>query len=171
MTAFVQGVKSPTSPHFRQSVALSNGNNLPLGQADIGKAVKLVADSTYGLCEENDEIEGFIISIEPHTVTPAAGWGSCGFGTIQTGERFIAKNVSGSALAIGDYVVSGEQPARGTAITRVTSGSLNGCYPLPVNKAPAIDPEDTVVPNFRWRVISFLGSNGANNSHVLVERI
>lgn len=81
----------------------------PLTDNDIGKPVKLIGESAYGLCADGDAIEGFLQSVNAATQDGFKIGGIC-----KTGY----KNVTGStALAIGDYIVAGANPARGVKLT------------------------------------------------------
>ncbi len=87
------------------SDTVANSGNLV--DADIGKPVKLVATDRYDLCDNGDEIEGFINSIEPASV------GGYSFGTIRKGP-FIAVELDGDA-AVGSLVEAAANGAAGTA--------------------------------------------------------
>lgn len=81
----------------------------PLTEADIGKPVKLIGDSAYGLCADGDAIEGVLQSVNAATQD--------GFkigGIYKTGYKFA--DVIGGALAVGDYAVAGANPARGVKL-------------------------------------------------------
>ncbi len=114
-------------------------------EKEVGKPVKLVAESRYDLCAVGNEIEGFITSVELAT---SAGF-SVG-GIIQEDRVFVTFNgLQGTpgtgVVAIGDYVVAGTPVAKGTALTT---------FPA-VCKATAAG--NTL--NFKWRVES-LGAAG-----------
>lgn len=77
----------------------------PLTSNDIGKPVKLIGDSAYGLCAAGDNIEGIVSSINNATQD--------GFvigGVSRTGYAFAQ---AGVVLAIKDQVVAGANAARG----------------------------------------------------------
>lgn len=139
---------------FTASLGVSS---VKLTSLDEGKAVKLVAESRYGVVTDGDEIEGILVAVEPATVNNGYG-----LGTIQRKESFIGKNL-GATLVIGEKVVAAAQPAVGTAITELTSGNERGVRPTPVK---------TGTPTtFVWRVISLLGGGGLVNTNVLIERV
>jgi hypothetical protein len=81
----------------------------PLSDADVGKAVKLDASDNYVLADAGDEIEGFLLSVEPATQDGFS------FGSVQKGGR-KAITIDGT-LAVGDLVVVGTVVARGIALT------------------------------------------------------
>lgn len=60
-------------------------NSGHLNDNDIGKPVKLNADSTYALCADGDQIDGWLVGVNPETVDGYA------FGTVQTGGRVMAQ--------------------------------------------------------------------------------
>lgn len=113
---------------------------------DKGKLVKLGVAQNYQLVAEDDEIEGFVVAVEPNTVNDGFS-----FGTVQRNGRFRAINEDAIALAIGDHVIAGPQVAIGTAgLAQVKTGA----------------PTD-----FKWRVIRFISGTGAQGEEVLCERV
>lgn len=162
MTDFVFNVVVPLADDSTTTAALGVNGSTPLTDKDLGKAVKLAGNNNYVVCSDGDDIEGVVLSVEPFTVN--SGYG---FGTVQTKERFVAKNSnadnSNGPLAVGDFVVAAAQPAVGTAITAISSGNQTGVKPTPVKTGSGT--------NFKWRVISLLGGTGAVNSSVLIERV
>lgn len=85
-------------------------------EADLGKPVKLIGDSRWGLCADGDEAEGFITSVEAFTVS------NYSFGGIKlAGFKKVIVDGSGvgNAIAIGDYVVAaaGGKVKKGTPAT------------------------------------------------------
>lgn len=121
--------------------------------ADVGKAVKLAAESQYSLTAEGDAIEGFVSSVTTMTYD--------GFtlgGVVATGYKTV--KVSGATLAIGDYVVSAAPVALGTKLS----------VHQPVKKAA--DQEVAAAAPFKWRVVS-LGpvGTGAAGTNVVIERV
>lgn len=114
-----------------------------LTDADVGKPVKMTADSTYGLCSDGDQIEGFVRSVEPFTVEGTS------FGGVQIAQ-FKTVTVDG-AIAIGDYVVA------------AASGK--------VKKAPAMTADGTTHPKFLWRYVSGEVGAGAGTRTGVVQRV
>lgn len=136
------------------------GDQLPnatYSDAEIGKAVKMTADSRYGLCAAGDPIEGFVVATEPATVD-----GFC-LGTVQTDRRKVVTVDAGATLAVGDYVVTGAVVAKGTKLSA----------PQAVKKpaTPTTIVEGLAQSRFAWRVVSLLGGNGSAGSVVLIERV
>ena len=82
------------------------------GDAEVGKAVKLSSANNYILCTNGDEIEGFVVSMEPVTVN-----GGVSFGSVQRNGRMLAKLASGvTGAAVGNFVVEAAQEAVGTQV-------------------------------------------------------
>lgn len=90
---------------------------------EIGKAVKLVADSRYNLCDAGDPIEGFITAVETYTADDYS------IGSVQiVGRKSVTLDgleatPGTGTIAINDYVVCGTVVAKGTAL----SGSVKVC--------------------------------------------
>lgn len=158
MTDFTFQPVVPLPDDATQSAALGVNAAGKLTDKDIGKAVKLIGDSRYGVVADGDDIEAVLISVEPVTVQNGLG-----FGTIQTKERIVAQNKGAGAIAVGAYVVAAAQPAVGTEIALLTSGTQTGVRPTPVKAGAGTQ--------FKWRVVSLLGGAGAVDSTILIERV
>lgn len=134
-------------------VADGTGVSNQLTDADRFKLVKMKGDSQYGLCAAGDEIEGFLLALEPPMT-----YDGYYLGTVQTDKRFRA--VSEGVLNMLGEVVCGTVTARGTA--------LNGVGPAVKAGTPT---------THRWRVVAAIGQNVAAGapitagSEVIVERI
>lgn len=122
---------------------------------EIGKPVKLVGDSQYGLCAAGDQIEGYIAAVETYTADDFS------IGSVQFGGR---KRVTLDGLqatpgtgtcAVGDYVVAGTAVAKGTALT----------VPMKVCKATT-----QTGMYFAWRIVSLEGT-GAVGQIAVIERV
>lgn len=136
-----------------QTVRLADGTRAanaanPYTDAEVGKAVKLSADSRYVLCVAADTIEGIVSSINEGTYDDY----SIG-GIVQSGYKsvtFDGSQAAGTgAILVGDYVLVGTVVAKGTA-----QGALT---PLKVRKAT--DQAAAKAAPFKARVVS-LGSAG-----------
>lgn len=146
------------------SAALGAAASEGWGDEDIGKAVKLGTANNYVLCGDNDEIEGFLVAIEPVTVN--AGFS---FGSVQRNKRMEALLATGvTGAAVGDMVVAAAQAAIGTAsIALVKPGvaaSQSGTTPFAYTER---------TPNtFLWRIIRLQdGGSGDAGETVLLERV
>jgi hypothetical protein len=121
------------------------GNANGLKDADVGKFVKLVAESRFNLCAAGDQIEGRISSVE---TAPQDG---ISIGGVMTEGRFqvtfdgLQATAGTGTIAIGDYVVAGTVVAAGTALS------------IPARVCKATAAGNTLL--FKWRVVS-LGSAG-----------
>lgn len=82
-------------------------NSGHLTDADVGKPVKLSVDSTYALCADGDQIDGWLMGVNPETVD---GWA---FGTVQVGGRVRAQ--LDGASTFGAVVEAAAQAAARTA--------------------------------------------------------
>ncbi|MCB1899801.1 MAG: hypothetical protein KDH16_10950 [Rhodocyclaceae bacterium] len=152
MMGEVVGVEPITA---RLGAGTGSSNNLTT--AELGKIVKLVGESRYGLAAAGDQIEGFIVAVESATLD--------GY-TIGSVKQKSYKQVTFDGLqatpgtgtvAIGDYVVTGTVVAKDTA--------LSG--PVKVTKATT-----QTGMYHAWRVVS-LGSagTGAVGTTGLIERV
>ena len=125
---------------------------------DVGKPVKLAAESQYNLTAAGDEIEGFISSVES---APSGGF-SIG-GIVEEGQfnvtlDCIQATPGTGTVAIGDYVVTGTVVARGTAMT---------VYPK-VCKATGAG----TTLNYKWRVVSLgTAGTGAVGTSAVIKRV
>lgn len=88
---------------------------------EIGKAVKLIAKDTYGLCADGDKIEAIITSSNLSDTGATRGGLSTG-GIVKTG--YFDAVCPTEALAAGDLVVAGAQPALGTFVPGVGAGDV-----------------------------------------------
>lgn len=131
------------------------GNNT--GQAsylDIGKPVKLSGD-TVVLCEDGDDIYGFIESVEAGTNN---GY-SIGGVLCDAGLEVLAKDEDG-ALAVGDLVVAGTKVAFGTSV-----GSVGANVVKWVQAADSNGLDNT--PIHKWQVLAYYGVQGAGKQVML----
>ena len=91
----------------------------PLTDADVGKAVKLIGASQIDLAEANDEIFGFLSSIEPGTQDGyvIGGFVDKGYIEVDTGS-----------VPVGTLVVVSSNPAKGTAGKTVVKAGAAAVY-------------------------------------------
>ena len=125
-----------------------------LNDADVGKFVKLIGDSQYGLCAAGNEIEGVMDTVNTATADGYA------IGGVQKNGR-VAVTLDGlqatpgiGVIAVGDYVVAGTVVARNTA--------LGGAKPK-VCKATAAG--EALV--HKWRVISLDGTTAVGQTGLI----
>lgn len=151
-----------TIPATAKTARLGAGSGAAnqLDDKEIGKAVKLIAESRFGLCAVGDQIEGFIGAIETATMddfTIGSVFNEHSFRKEVTFDGLQATPGTG-VIAIGDRVVTGTVVAKGTAL---------GNVPVKVCKATTQTGMDYV-----WRVVS-LGSagTGAVGTTGVIERV
>lgn len=140
--------------------------------AEVGKLVKLAADSRYDLCAAGDPIDGVCVAVETATLDNYT------IGSIRTTGRlevtFDGSQAAGTgSLAVGDFVVAGTVSAKGTALTAPVK-VRRATYQPGVTEAGAVgDVNDMLAVALRpWRVVS-LGSagTGAVGTTGIIERM
>lgn len=134
------------------STARLGTTSVPLKTVDTGKAVKLIAESNYGLCAAGDPIQGVVSSSQWDTQGTVDGFAIGGV----VGTGFKAVTFDGlqatpgtGAVAIDDYVVTGTVVAAGTKIE----------FPAQLKVTKATDQAAAKAAPFKARVVS-LGSAG-----------
>lgn len=159
MAKFKMGVLiNPYSSNLTARVADSAGASNQLRQADVGKLVKMVADSQYGLCAVGNEIEGFLATAEEMATQD-------GFviGSVDTTSRIevtldgIQATPGTGTVVIGDYVVASTPVARNTAST------------LPPKVCKATAAGSGIV--FKYRLVAITTGTGTVGSIGVIERV
>ena len=154
--AFIRKEVLPSTPAVSTRLGISGVGNT-YTDVEIGKFVKVIGESAYGLCVAGDPIEGFITSVEAAT---AQGF-SIG-GIQQEDSKFATfdglQGTPGTGiLAVGDYVVCGTVVARGTGLAA----------PARVGKATS-----QAVSFFNWRVVSLgVAGSGAVGTVGLIDLV
>jgi len=142
------------------TVRLGAGNTASdrFSDVDVGKIVKLVAESRYNLTAAGDPIEAFVVSVETGTS------GGYSVGTITDNKKVfvtaygLQATAGTGVIAVGDYVVSGTATAKGTDLTAFAK----------VCKATSQTP---VYP-YAWRVVSLgQAGTGAVGTTIVIERV
>lgn len=137
-------------------VADGTGIANQLNDADVGKFVKLVADSQYGLCAVGNDIEGVLETANEMGTQDGFNIGSVRYnGRVTVTLDGLQGTPGTGTIAVGDVVVAGTVVARGTAV----SGYPKVCK--------ATTPANV---NFKWRVMALYGT-GAVGQTALIERI
>lgn len=134
----------------------ASGVNL-LADADVGKFVKVIGDSQYGLCAVGNEIEG-IVNSGPEGAT------NDGFaiGTVRKNGRVkvmldgLQATPGTGVIAVGDYVVAGTVTARGTAL------------PAQPKVCKATAAASALV--YKWRVMALYGTTAVGQI-ALIEKV
>jgi hypothetical protein len=149
MTTFVF-TELVNSPHADVvSAALGVNAAGKFSDKDIGKPVKMAANNNYVLCALNDEIEGFVKSVEALTTNDGFSFGSVMKNTRVTAQVDAAQT---GTLVVGELCAAGTSAALGTANT----------YPKVIQGTPA---------NHKWRVIRNISGTGVAGDLVLIEKI
>ena len=115
-----------------------------LNDNDIGKPLKLTAAGTYALCADGDNIDGFLVAVDPETVDGYA------FGTVQIGGRVYAQLEGASTFG---YVVE----AGGSAAARTAEPSGYGqvsSHAVIAIGSPTAAQYKTYIEAKKWRIIS-----------------
>jgi hypothetical protein len=136
-------------------------NTIALGggytDKEVGKLVKLTAESRYAAVAQGDKIEGVISSVN--------GGSFDGFsigGIVATGLKSVTfdglqATAGTGVVALGDFVVAGTVVAAGTALT------------APVKVCKATTQTNT---GFAWRVVSLgTAGTGAVGTTGVIERV
>lgn len=154
--AFIRKEVLPSTPAVSTRLGITGiANNYT--DTEIGKLVKIIGESAYGLCAAGDPIEAYITSVEGAT---AQGF-SVG-GVQQEDSKFVTfdglQGTPGTGvLAVGDYVVCGTVVARGTGLLA----------PAKVCKATS-----QAVAFFNWRVVSLgVAGSGAVGTVGLIDLV
>lgn len=134
-----------------------NASGTRANDNDVGKPVKLVGDSNYGLCAAGDAIQGIVTSVETGLYD--------GFflgGVVGKGFHYATADGSQAAgtgsLTVGQYVVAAApeaiQVAKSAPYLKVRS---------------ATDQAAAAAAPFKARVVSLADGNGAVGTTVVIE--
>lgn len=148
---------SPYRIHDTARLADGAGDANQLKDPEVGKFVKLIGDSQYGLCAVGNEIEAVVESANEQIAD--------GFllGTVRKDGRVrvtldgLQATPGTGVIAVGDYVVAGTVVARGTVQLPT---------PPKVCKATAAGSD----LNFKWRVVALDGTTAVGQT-ALIERV
>lgn len=175
---------TPTTPTGTVVTARVGGTSSKLVDEDVGKFVKLAADSEYDLCAAGDPIQGQFIALESATQDNFA------IGSVKLGGRINAlcdgleATAGTGTIAVGDFVVCGTVVAAGTAMTSTTGPKVCKATNQPgaaidvsatvnqttVNAALALAADQLLNAVYGWRVVS-VGSAGAVGDTCVIERV
>ena len=158
MAKFQMNVVVDSTPAITARVGDSTtpGTN-PLADADVGKLVKMIGDSQYGLCAVGNEIEGQLDSMNTATQDGYSMGGVKQRGRLKVTLDGLQATPGTGTVAIGDYVVCGTVTARGTALP----GAPKVC------KATAA----ATAVLFKWRVVAHLGGVGTVGALAIIEQV
>lgn len=142
----------------------------PLNDSDVGKFLKLVFTSQYGLCAAGNEIEGILVS-GPDNATHN------GFqlATVRRNGRLrvtldgLQSSPGTGAVALGDYVVCGTVVARGTTLADAPPKVCKATQ-LTFATTPAVNFPNGSNLNHKWRVVALYGTTAVGQL-ALIERV
>ena len=141
---------------YTAKIGDSTVNSALLRDSDIGKALKLLADSRFGFCADGDEIEAQLRSVEPQATS-----GGYRIGTVRMVSVGMLQgiNTTATALAVGDEVVAGAQAAYGVAQAAKPYHDVMG-----VKKA-------TTANGMRLKVVAIQSGNGGLGTVVTLSKM
>lgn len=116
-----------------------------LNDNDIGKPLKLTAAGTYALCADGDNIDGFLVAVDPETVDGYA------FGTVQIGGRVYAQLAGASTFG---YVVEAGDPAAARTAEPSGYGQVSSHAGLALISTDTVDEIRPLILSKKWRIIS-----------------
>lgn len=116
-----------------------------LNDNDIGKPLKLTAAGTYALCADGDNIDGFLVAVDPETVDGYA------FGTVQIGGRVYAQLAGASTFG---YVVEAGGPAAARTAESSGYGQVSSHAGLALISTDTVDEIRPLILSKKWRIIS-----------------
>lgn len=157
-----------------KSARLGSGTAQAWDDKEVGKPVKLVADSRYDLCATGDPIEGFVTTVGPESLD------NYSFGSVQKGGRktVIADGLQATpgtgTIAVGDFVVASTAVAKGTALASPPYPKVTKATQQPgVTEAGVVgDVNDQLkVALNPWRVVAIHNAGtGAVGDTLVIER-
>ncbi len=153
-------MKETLSPYrLNKTARLADGTGASnqLTDADVGKLLKLVGDSQYGLCAVGDQIEAICETADEQLNDGFKLGGYRDEGRLTVTLDGLQATPGTGTIAVGDFVVCGTVVARGT--------SLGTAKP---KVCKATNAANTL--NFKWRVVALYGT-GAPGQTALIERI
>lgn len=157
MAKFQQGVLiSPYSANITARLANGPGATNHLTDADVGKFVKLVGDSQYGLTAAGNGIEGIVATANEQDADGFKLGGLADVNRARVTFNGLQASAGTGSIAVGDFVVSGAPAALGTKLTG----------PPAVLKAT-----DASASPFKWRVVAIVSGAGAVGSLGIIERV
>lgn len=125
-----------------------------LTDKDVGKFVKLIGDSQYGMCAVGNEIEGVLYTGPDQALTDGYNIATVNReGRVRVTLDGLQATPGVGVIAIGDYVVAGTVVARGTALSA----------PPKVCKATAAG----AALIFKWRVVSLDGTTAVGQTGLI----
>lgn len=154
----------------RLGAGTGSANNVT--SKEVGKPVKLAAESRFDLCAAGDPIESIVVAVENAT-QDGYSIGSvvpCGYKEV-TFDGLQATPGTGT-VAVGDYVVTGTVVAKDTALT----AAMKVCK---ATQQPGSVPADLTAAGlqarnaaYAWRVVSLgTAGTGAVGTTGVIQRV
>lgn len=157
-----------------------SGSSNHVTDVEIGKAVKLVGESRYGLCAAGDPIEGFVTAVESYTADDFSIGSVQLFGRKRVMLDGDEAGVGTGTIAVGDFVVCGTVVAKGTAVgvqkvckatnqpgaTVVTADNVKANIDIALAKI--VDASMNAA--YGWRVVSLEGTT-AVGQYATIQRV
>lgn len=162
MATYKRGQKIGSAWNYREAALGSAGNKGTFTDKDFGKPLKLVADSTYDVCGDGDEIEEILEAMAAQQTTVNGGYQ---IGSIRNDGTALAIVGSGT-VTVGTIVVASAQAAIGTSNS--PAGKPTTAF-VKVKSAGDAAAQKAVV--HKWRVVSIRTGTGAVGDEVLIERV
>lgn len=137
---------------------------------EVGKVVKLIADSQYNLAAVGDLIEAFVSSVSAAPLDDFSVGGVLLEGSVWAKADGLQATPGVGAIAVGDFVVTGTVTAKGTVLpsdVKVCKSTVQpGGVPADLTEAGLM----AKLAVFAWRVVS-LGpvGTGAVGTRILIQ--
>ena len=127
------------------SAKLGASTSAKLTDNDIGKPLKLLAAGRYGLCSDGDNIEGFLVGVDPQ---PQDGYA---FGSVQIGGRVYAQLEGSSTFG---YVVEAGTTAAYNTAEASGYGQVSSHAGYALTTTDTVDEIRPLILAKKWRIIS-----------------
>jgi hypothetical protein len=127
------------------SAKLGASTSAKLTDNDIGKPLKLLAAGRYGLCSDGDNIDGFLVGVDPQ---PQDGYA---FGSVQIGGRVYAQLEGSSTFG---YVVEAGTTAAYNTAEASGYGQVSSHAGYALTTTDTVDEIRSMVLAKKWRIIS-----------------
>jgi hypothetical protein len=148
----------PTALTVRLGAGNTTGDNFD--EKEVGKFVKLTAESRYDLCAAGDEIEAVITSVELATQGGYSIGGVVDEGIMYVTADGLQATPGTGTIALGDYVLTGSVTAKGTAL------------PSYAKVVKATTQANAKATPYAWRVVSLgTAGTGAVGTTIVVKKV
>lgn len=127
------------------SAKLGASTSAKLTDKDIGKPLKLLAAGRFGLCSDGDNIDGWLVGVDPEPVDGYA------FGSVQIGGRVYAQLEGASTFG---YVVEAGTTAAYNTAEASGYGQVSSHAGYALTTTDTVDEIRGMVLSKKWRIIS-----------------